>query len=78
MRVQTFTLKGIDVDVMYNKGSLAYIFKKEGKEYGNAVKLKDKSIESIVASTFLLLSNALETYDKLNENIGAGKDAQRA
>lgn len=72
LKVQSFTLKGIDIDIMYNRGSLAYTFLYDGKTYGISLKVETKTIENIVACTFQLLTHALESLEaiKSHENNG--------
>ena len=67
MNVQIFTIKDIDVEVVFDKGLLTFGFNKEGKKYGNSVKPQSRKVQDIVAATWQLLSNAIETIDKLND-----------
>jgi len=70
-KINTLSLRGIDIDIFYNNGFIAYSFMKDGKSYGQKVKLPSKKVIDISASTFLLFENALETYESLtktNEN----------
>lgn len=67
-KINTFSLEGMDVDVLFQNGFLGYTFEFEGKPYGNKVKVKSKSVTDIVSATFLLFENALATYKKLNED----------
>ena len=46
LKVQSFTLKGLEIDLMYQKGNLAYTFKHNGQTYGIAVKRCDKDPRS--------------------------------
>lgn len=67
-KIQTFTLEGFDIDILFQNGFLGYTFEFDGKPYGNKVKVKSKSVIDITNATFLLIENALSTYKKLNEN----------
>jgi hypothetical protein len=67
MKISTFTLKGIDIDLTFNKGVLAYIFTFDGKQYGNAIKPKSRSVLDVSSTTFLLLTNALESIEALKQ-----------
>jgi len=67
-KIYTFTLKGFEVDLLYRNGKLAYSFQKDGSTYGIKVELKSKSIMDIAGATFQLITNAIETIEKLNEN----------
>lgn len=56
---------GLEINVLYEKGKLAYTFTHEGKDYGNAVKLEKRSIQNIVNACLLLFTNAIETKKAL-------------
>jgi len=72
-RINTFSYKGKDIEMLYRNGSLAYSFEHEGKTYGIAVKLPSKSINDISATTWLLIQNAVETLEALLTNINENK-----
>jgi len=68
-KINTFTLKGIEIDILFNNGFLGYTFTLKGKTYGQKVKIKSRKVADITAATFLLIENALSTYENLtNEN----------
>jgi hypothetical protein len=67
-KISTFTLKGQQVDMLYNKGKLAYTFEYEGKSYGQKVEVASRSVIDIASATFLLLENALETIEAVKLN----------
>lgn len=67
-KINTFTIEGIDIDILFKNGFLGYTFQFEGKPYGQKVKVKSKSVVDITSATFLLIENALATYKKLNES----------
>ena len=68
-KINTFTLEGLDIDILYNNGFLAYTIQYEGKTYGQKIKVKSKRIVDITTATFLLIENALSTHKQLkNEN----------
>lgn len=77
LKVQSFNLKGIDIDIMYNKKFLAYSFIIDGKTYGIKIPVEKRTIENIVACTFQLLTHALDSYEAIikNENKGISKRA---
>lgn len=65
--VQQFILPdGLEINVFYQKGKLAYNFTHNGQSYGNAIRLEKKDIESIVGASLLLFTNAIETKKALN------------
>lgn len=68
-RISTFTLKGKDIDLLYNNGALAYSFEHNGKAYGNKVELPSKKVMDIASAVFLLLTNALETSEALENGL---------
>lgn len=66
-RINTFTVGGIDIDVLFQNGFLGYTFEFGGKPYGNKVKVKSKSVFDIASATILLVENALATHKKLQD-----------
>lgn len=66
-KVNTFTLEGQDIEMLFQNGFLAYSFEFKGKTYGQKVKLKSKSVEDISSATFLLIENAISTLKELNK-----------
>lgn len=61
MNISTFTIDGLDVDMTFQNGAIAYTFEKDGKNYGYKIDLPSKKVMDVVAATVLLLTNALET-----------------
>lgn len=68
MNISTFTFKGIDIEVTYKKGTLAYVFAFNGENYGNALKPESKKTMDVANCCFLLLTNALESIEALQTN----------
>lgn len=65
-RITTLTLpENLDIDILFEKGKLAYTFLHNGQSYGIAVKLKSKSVTEIAATCLVLFTNALETKKSL-------------
>jgi len=56
---------GLEIDVLFEKGKLAYTFQHNGQSYGNAVTLPSKSVSDIVAASLVLFTNAVETKKAL-------------
>lgn len=54
--------------MLYNKGSLAYTFEKDGKIYGIKVKPLSKKAIDIASAAFQLFTNALSTMEELEKN----------
>lgn len=67
MKISTFTFRGVDIDLMFQKRKLAYTLEIDGKRYGNAVDVKSRKTEDLVNATFLLLTNAVDTLDDLKK-----------
>lgn len=65
--INTFTLEGNDIEILYKNGFLAYSFEYKKKPYGQKVKVKSKSVMDITSATFLLIENAMETYKQLKK-----------
>lgn len=63
--ISTFSYKGQDIDVLYVKGNLSYVFEIKGKRYGNAVKCEGKSIRHIMNATAVLVLSFIEQYEKV-------------
>jgi len=68
MKISIFELKGEEINLTFNNGTLAYTFEHEGNRYGNAVKVESRKALDIASSAFGLLTNALETIEKLHDN----------
>ncbi len=62
-RVSLFSYKEVEVSVIYRNGFLGYTFEKDGKTFGNKVKLEKKDIQSIASIAFLLFLSFIETYE---------------
>lgn len=58
--ISQFSYKGHELDVMYAKGTISYIFEIKGKRYGNAVKCEGKSVRDIMNATSALLISYIE------------------
>ncbi len=65
--ISTFSYKGQDIDVLYTKGSISYVFEIAGKRYGNAVKAEGKSIRDIMNATAALVLNFIEQYEAVTK-----------
>jgi len=62
-QISTFTHNGQDIEVLYHKGKISYVFELKGKRYGNAVKVQGRKKLDVVNAAFALIINYLETYD---------------
>ncbi len=56
---------GLEIDILFQKGKLAYTFLHNGQSYGNAVQLPSKSVIDIASACLLLFTNAVETKKAL-------------
>lgn len=64
--ISTFSYKGQDIDVLYAKGNISYVFEIKGKRYGNAVKAEGRSVRDIMNATACLIINFVEQYEKVS------------
>lgn len=65
-RISTITLPdNLEVDILFEKGKLAYTFVHNGQNYGNAVKLPSKTVTDIASACLILFTNAIETKKSL-------------
>ena len=62
-QVSTFSYKNQDIDIILNRGKLAYTFEIKGKRYGNSVKVAGKKSLDFVAASIALIINYLETRE---------------
>lgn len=66
MKISTFTLKGKDINLLFERGSIGYQFTENEKSYGHKVKLPKKATKEDIANViFLLITNYLETIETL-------------
>lgn len=66
-KINTFTLEGQDIEMLFQNGFLAYSFEFKGKTYGQKVKLKSRGVDDVASATFLLIENAISTLKELNK-----------
>lgn len=67
-QISTITLPGgLDIDLLFDHGKLAYTFTKDEKSYGNAVKLESRKVNDVAIACVVLFTNALETKKALDE-----------
>ncbi len=59
---------GLEIELYYNKGKLAYSFEFEGKPYGTKVTLPTRTVLDIASACLMLYTNAEETYKELNKS----------
>lgn len=64
IHIATHTFGNQDVEIMYNRGKIAYTFEVNGRRFGNAVKVEGKKKMDIINAAFLLILNMHETYAK--------------
>ncbi len=66
--VSTFTHNEQDIEIMYHKGKISYIFEVKGRRFGNAVKVEGKKHTDFINACFALILNYHETYAKATRN----------
>lgn len=67
IEISTFTHDEQDLDVLYAKGKIQYVFMFKDKRYGGAVKLKSTKGQDIANAAFALAINYLEAYAKVKK-----------
>jgi hypothetical protein len=67
MEVYSFTIKNHQVDMTFKKGFVAYTFEKDGKSYGQKVKVPSRGVMDIISVASLLIINAVETIEALEK-----------
>lgn len=65
--VSLFEYKGQEISVIYRNGFLGYTFEKDGKTYGNKVKLEKRDVQSISSVAFLLFLSFIETHESVQK-----------
>ena len=65
MNISQFTYKDVTIDVTFNNGFLSYAFEYEGQPFGYKTKLASRKVMDVVNTTFVLILNAIETYENL-------------
>lgn len=58
---------GLEIELYYKNGKLAYSFEHEGKPYGTKIALPSKSVLDIASACLILFTNAQETYKELTK-----------
>lgn len=67
-RVSQITLpNGLEIELYYHKGQLAYSFEFEGKPYGTKVTLPTRTVLDIATCCLVLFTNAEETHSELTK-----------
>ncbi len=59
---------GLEIELYYRKGQLAYSFDYNGEPYGTKITLPGRSVLDIATSCLILFTNAKETYEELIKN----------
>ena len=58
---------GLEIELYYRKGQLAYSFDFEGKPYGTKITLPSRTVVDIASACLILFTNAEETYKELQK-----------
>jgi hypothetical protein len=74
MKILQFSHGEAMFDVTYNKGYVAYSFSYNGTPYGNKVKPQSRKMIDIIGASFLLASNAIQTYEDIRLREGTPED----
>lgn len=67
MEVYQFQVKDQQIDMTYKNGFISYVFEKGGKSYGQKVKVSKRGIMDLVSIASLLVINAIETIEALEQ-----------
>ncbi len=68
-KVSQITLpNGLEIELYYQNGKLAYSFDYDGKPYGTKITPPSKSVLDIASACLVLFTNAQETYKELTKN----------
>jgi hypothetical protein len=67
MNVMTFSYKGIEINLTNRNGFIAYTFHYGADTHGQKIK-SPKKIDDKLSATSLLILNAVDTINKLNES----------
>jgi hypothetical protein len=70
IQISTFSHNGQDIELLLNRGKIAYTFYYNDKRYGQSVKIAGRRKLDVVNACMALLINYLETYDAV-KNSGA-------
>lgn len=62
-KISTFSYKGQDIEVLFHKGKISYVFEIAGKRYGNAVRVDGRTKLDTINAAFALIINFIETYE---------------
>lgn len=66
-KISQFDYKGTEVSILTRNGFIGYTFEKDGKTYGNKIKLEKRDIQSIASVTFLLFLSFIETLEAVEK-----------
>lgn len=66
--ISQFTHKGQEIELLYYRGKISYVFNWKDKRFGNAVKCDSKSIKDIMNATACLIINYLETREAVEHD----------
>lgn len=67
-KVSQITLpNGLEIELYFQNGKLAYSFEYEGKPYGTKITLPSKSVLDIATGCLMLFTNAQEVYKELTK-----------
>lgn len=67
-RVSQITLpNGLEIELYFQNGKLAYSFDFEGKPYGTKITLPSRSVLDLATACLVLYTNAEATYKELTK-----------
>jgi hypothetical protein len=66
-RISQFDYKGTEVSIVTRNGFVGYTFEKDGKTFGNKVKLENKTTQHVASVVFLLFLSFIETLEAVEK-----------
>jgi len=66
-KISQFDYKGTEVSILARNGFIGYTFEKDGKTYGNKIKVEKRDTQSVASVMFLLLLSFIETLEAVEK-----------
>ena len=66
-RISQFNYKDTEVSLIVRNGFIGYTFEKDGKTFGNKIKLDKRDTQYIASVSFLLFQSFIETLEAVNK-----------
>lgn len=66
--ISTVPVQNVPIEFLYDKGYIGYTINVNGSPYGSKVKLESKKVIDIISAVALIIGNALDTKQALDDN----------